>query len=378
MKRQRFLIGLVGLFLGSAATNALAGANGVPSTLTRLYDNVSYQSAGGNPVYGYKVELGNPGPNTQNKVTLTLTTSVIGGEQGAKAGFAFADGDSFGQFCKAKVGDTTITCSFGQMPAGRTIAPFFVYFTAPDSGTQVQLDGLTRYAEQIDGNGQGNSTTSSTFVPEGGALVSVGTPATTCTDIKSGLSRVQKNVTIGTSPDALAPGQCTRKVKTTLKIPQVILVPPAGTPANSDLFLFTSLEIVESFFGTQVGTTDYNTCANGAGFERCYESSVTIPNLNLGGPLLGTDDSNLMTVALYFPPSEVKNSFNINKLKVAYEGELIGKCQPGMPLPCVSYAEYFKNKNALKSVPKDYGGEVEVGSVLVLIKNYKNGVIRIF
>ena len=376
MSRKHLRSALVGLAASLVSSGAFAGSNGVDSTLTRLYEQVSYTAPTGQPVFGYKVEVGNNSTNTQNKVSLTITTAVVDADgnpvSGATSKFAFGDGASFATYCKAaKPGSTSITCSFGQLKSGAQIPAFFVYFASPGAGNFVQMTGLARFAEQSDGAGASNSTTPSTFLPAtGGDFVTVGTLDTTRKEIRSGLSRVQTNVVMGTSPNAA--DQTDDLIQTTLTLPNVPLVPASGT----ETVFFTTLDIKESKYGADPLSQEALNCTNGAGFSPCYQTSVTIPLL-LYPVTSYSASAALLRVSLYIEPAAAK--FAKESLIKIYDSSYFGgtvalsACTEGAALPCVEYLNQFKNRNEVRNAPAGY--TVEVDSVLAIVAKGSNGIL---
>src|SRR5580765_7415888 len=124
---SRVLATLLGLAFASVA---VAGAGLVTTAVTPLSGNVTYSiPATTNPLVtyiGYTVAIANGGGNTVNNIVFTAQTAVTNTAEAAT--FSSADGATCATTNAAK---TAISCSIGQLKAGKAFPTFAVFFLAP-------------------------------------------------------------------------------------------------------------------------------------------------------------------------------------------------------------------------------------------------------
>ncbi len=178
MSSKHLRLAVFGLVASVLSSGAFAGSNSVDSTLIRLYEQVSYTTPTGMPVFGYKVELGNPGPNTQNKADFDNHDVGRGFERPTRERCELGlrlrrrRNELRDVLQNGKGGRDVDHVHVRANKAGAQIPAFFIYFTSPGAGNFVKMTGFARFAEQSDGAGSTNSTTPSTFVRRPRAVIS--------------------------------------------------------------------------------------------------------------------------------------------------------------------------------------------------------------
>lgn len=328
------LFGLATLF--GAVTSAYAGAGSVPTAVTALAPNVTYSSAGTQPLVayiGYEVSIGRGSTDTNTVNNIVFTGGASATDTAEKPTFFSAEGAT----CVTTNADNTaISCSIGTLRAGESYPTFAVFFMAPVKvvnevadapGTDfAKFSGITYYAE---GTGGVHSPPQNSTVLWTANDVLLGTSDPT--SVKSSVPKSGGNFFTGsgvsTGADPFA---------TTLDVP-------------SALTYTAQAEIKEETFSSlTVGGINNAplTCTN---FSPCWSSAVTLPG-SFGH----------LTIVLRQDASTIRPGTKIGSVKIWYDGAdttgdsfhgYLGDCpSPTTPLsdrPCIVKATYYKNKSVL-------------------------------
>lgn len=339
MKRLKARSAAIALSLLVCAAPTMAGVTG---TIAVTPTPIAVESAPGvfNATYSagpalfnvnYVVDVKNVRKNTANDVVFTATLEVSDPAEAAQL-ISAPLGCNISMAAGSNV--ISITCPLGQMKAGSPTITLPFQFRTPfqvgDAGDKLIFKTVTFYSEgATDVPTQFPNSKTVANAPD----VVLGTAISS--NVRSALLKQETAQSFATAPNGTSTED---QIKTTVTVPSVATVTK-------------TIDIQES----ALSKTDKN-CVN---FSRCYSSAIFMPDYTTElGKFI---DINLNVGAL-------KNNTNPTLVKVVYDDELLSVCQPdgsggySNPLPCL---------DGTPTLPGD-------GTVLIKIKNNKNGIIRVF
>ena len=309
---MRRICSIFAVTFASLAMSPLASAGEISATVEPVLANVSLSVGAFETLASYRITLTNSGTaSALNRPRLVATTSVTGGNVGAKATFKTVTG----AVCTTTNDGTSIDCTIGSLAPGATSAPFTVTFAAPTSGTDITLAWQAVF---------------DSGAPPGNSNGEVGSTAII-------LDPIDDNKVASDVPAGFA---------------LTIFTGSANAVPNDVDKAATKVTVPVSANATTATITETPFMLNCSNFKTCYESQVSIPDF------LGTYPTNLtsfLTIILRQDKSNIKNGTRIESVLIDYVDDAnvlfpaIGDCpSPTTPrfdsVPCIAKRVYYKNK----------------------------------
>ena len=306
---MRRICSIFAVTFASLAMSPLASAGEISATVEPVLANVSLSVGAFETLASYRITLTNSGTaSALNRPRLVATTSVTGGNVGAKATFKTVTG----AVCTTTNDGTSIDCTIGSLAPGATSAPFTVTFAAPTSGTDITLAWQAVFdsgAPPGNSNGEVGSTAIILDPIDDNKVAS---------DVPAGFA-----LTIFTGSANAVPSS-SDKAATKVAVPATAVATPA----------------------TITETTFTLNCSN---FKTCYESKISLPQF------VGSYPATYLTITLRQDNSNIKNGTRIESVLIDYVDDAnvlfpaIGDCpSPTTPrfdsVPCIAKRVYYKNK----------------------------------